>query len=110
MFLGRVISRHNTYWQELAKTIDEEILNLIKSSYTRAKDIITQNRAAFDKLVETLLEKEVVESNEIDEILGLKTVAKEDAPLEPAAEENPQEETQEPKAEQAEPRQPALFE
>ena len=110
VFLGRDISRHNTYSQELAKTIDEEILNLIKSSYTRAKDIITQNRAAFDKLVETLLEKEVVESNEIDEILGLKPVAKEDAPLEPAAEENPQEETQEPKAEQAEPRQPELFE
>lgn len=110
VFLGRDISRHNTYSQELAKTIDEEILNLIKSSYTRAKDIITQNRAAFDKLVETLLEKEVVESNEIDEILGLKPVAKEDAPLEPAAEENPQEETQEPKAELAEPRQPELFE
>ncbi|MBE6421159.1 MAG: ATP-dependent metallopeptidase FtsH/Yme1/Tma family protein [Elusimicrobium sp.] len=110
VFLGRDISRHNTYSQELAKTIDEEILNLIKSSYTRAKDIITRNRAAFDKLVETLLEKEVVESNEIDEILGLKPVAKEDAPLEPAAEENPQEETQEPKAEQAEPRQPELFE
>lgn len=110
VFLGRDISRHNTYSQELAKTIDEEILNLIKSSYTRAKDIITQNRAAFDKLVETLLEKEVVESNEIDEILGLKPVAKEDAPLEPAAEEKPQEETQEPKAEQAEPRQPELFE
>ena len=110
VFLGRDISRHNTYSQELAKTIDEEILNLIKSSYTRAKDIITQNRAAFDKLVETLLEKEVVESNEIDEILGLKPVAKEDAPLEPAAEENPQEETQDPKAEQAEPRQPELFE
>ena len=110
VFLGRDISRHNTYSQELAKTIDEEILNLIKSSYTRAKDIITQNRAAFDKLVETLLEKEVVESNEIDEILGLKPVAKEDAPLEPAAEENPQEEPQEPKAEQAEPRQPELFE
>ena len=64
VFLGRDISRHNTYSQELAKTIDEEILNLIKSSYTRAKDIITQNRAAFDKLVETLLEKEVVEANE----------------------------------------------
>lgn len=110
VFLGRDISRHNTYSQELAKTIDEEILNLIKSSYTRAKDIITQNRAAFDKLVETLLEKEVVESNEIDEILGLKPVAKEDDPLEPTAEENPQEETQEPKAEQAEPRQPELFE
>lgn len=109
VFLGRDISRHNTYSQELAKTIDEEILNLIKSSYTRAKDIITQNRAAFDKLVETLLEKEVVEANEIDEILGLKPVAKEDAPQEPAVEETAKEEPQETKAEPTEPQQPELF-
>lgn len=109
VFLGRDISRHNTYSQELAKTIDEEILNLIKSSYTRAKDIITQNRAAFDKLVETLLEKEVVEANEIDEILGLKPVAKEDAPQEPAVEETAKEEPQETKAEPTDPQQPELF-
>ena len=52
VFLGRDISRHNMYSQELAREIDEEIMNLIKSSYARAKDIIVKNRAAFDKLVE----------------------------------------------------------
>ncbi len=72
VFLGRDLSRHNTLSDELARTIDEEILNLIHTSYARAKDIIIQHRAAFDKLVATLLEKEVVEANEIDEILGLK--------------------------------------
>ncbi len=72
VFLGRDISRHATYSPELAKVIDEEIMGLIKSSYARAKEIITTHRAAFDKLVEVLLEKEVVEAREIDEILGLK--------------------------------------
>ena len=72
VFLGRDLSRHNTLSDELARTIDEEILNLIHTSYARAKDIIIKHRAAFDKLVATLLEKEVVEANEIDEILGLK--------------------------------------
>ena len=74
VFLGRDISRHNTYSPELAKVIDEEIMNLIKTSYARAKEIITSHRAAFDKLVAVLLEKEVVEAQEIDEILGLKPV------------------------------------
>ena len=74
VFLGRDLSRHTTYSDELARTIDQEILNLINKSYARAKDIITQHRAAFDKLVATLLEKEVVEASEIDEILGLKPV------------------------------------
>lgn len=74
VFLGRDISRHTTYSPELAKVIDEEIMNLIKTSYVRAKEIITSHRAAFDKLVAVLLEKEVVEAKEIDEILGLKPV------------------------------------
>lgn len=75
VFLGRDFSRHTTYSQELAKVIDEEIMELIRASYARAKEIIVTNRAAFDKLVAVLLEKEVVEANEIDEILGLKQPA-----------------------------------
>lgn len=78
VFLGRDISRHTTFSDELARTIDQEILSLINTSYARAKDIIIQHRAAFDKLVAALLEKEVVQASEIDEILGLKPVAQED--------------------------------
>lgn len=72
VFLGRDLSRHTTYSQKLAQTIDEEIMKLINASYTRAKKIITDNREGFDKLVAALMEKEVVEAAEIDEILGLK--------------------------------------
>ena len=50
-----------------------------------------------------------MEANEIDEILGLKPVAKEDAPQEPAVEETAKEEPQETKAEPTEPQQPELF-
>ncbi len=109
VFLGRDLSRHNTYSQELARAIDEEIMDLIKSSYARAKDIITQNRAAFDKLVERLLEKEVVESAEIDEILGLKPAAEDAVPSEPAAQEPAKEEPKAPKAEKPEAKQAELF-
>ena len=109
VFLGRDLSRHNTYSQELAREIDEEIMNLIKSSYARAKDIITKNRAAFDKLVERLLEKEVVDAAEIDEILGLKPAAQEDAQPQPTAEEPAKEEPKAPKAVQPEAQQAELF-
>ena len=109
VFLGRDISRHNMYSQELAREIDAEIMNLIKSSYARAKDIITKNRAAFDKLVERLLEKEVVDAAEIDEILGLKPAATEDAQPQPKAEEPVKEEPKAPKAPQPEAQQAELF-
>ena len=109
VFLGRDLSRHKTYSEELARTIDEEILALIKSSYARAKEIISSHRAAFDKLVETLLAKEVVDAKEIDEILGLKPVAKEDASPKPAEQEPVKEEPKAPKAEKPEAKQAELF-
>ena len=109
VFLGRDLSRHNTYSQDLARAIDEEIMNLIKSSYARAKDIINSHRAAFDKLVERLLEKEVVDAAEIDEILGLKPAAEEDAAPQPAVQEPATEEPKAPKAEKPEAQQAELF-
>lgn len=109
VFLGRDLSRHKTYSEELARTIDEEILDLIKSSYARAKEIISSHRVAFDKLVETLLAKEVVDAKEIDEILGLKPAAKEDASPKPAEQEPVKEEPKAPKAEKPEAQQAELF-
>lgn len=109
VFLGRDLSRHTTFSDELARSIDEEILGLINKSYDRAKQIIVQHRAAFDKLVATLLEKEVVEASEIDEILGLKpAVPVDEAPSLPAdpVQENPKA----PKAVRPEAQQADLFE
>ena len=109
VFLGRDLSRHKTYSEELARTIDEEILSLINSSYSRAKEIISSHRAVFDKLVETLLAKEVVESAEIDEILGLKPAAKAEESPKPAVQEPTQEEPKAPKAVRPEAQQAELF-
>ena len=107
VFLGRDLSRHTTMSDELSRTVDEEILHLIRTSYARAKEIIGENRAGFDKLVATLLEKEVVEANEIDEILGLKPATPADAPTsgtdDPVKQETP-------KTAETEPKQADLFE
>lgn len=104
VFLGRDISRHTTFSPELAKVIDEEIMKLINTSYARAKEIITSHRAAFDKLVAVLLEKEVVEAKEIDEILGLAPVkATVEEPAQQVADELAQEAKEEHKKEKEEP-------
>lgn len=72
VFLGMDLSRHKNYSEELAREIDNEVSLLVKESYRKAKAILTENRAALEKLIERLLEKEVVDSDEIDEILGFK--------------------------------------
>lgn len=81
VFLGRDLSRHRMYSEDLAQRIDAEISGTLRDAYARAKEIITSHRAQFDALVEKLLEKEVVEAAEIDEILGL--APQKEAPAEP---------------------------
>ena len=89
VFLGRDLSRHRQYSEELAQRIDTEISETLRQAYTRAKEIITAHRAQFDTLVERLLEKEVVEAAEIDEILGLAEPKKEETTTQPAGEKKP---------------------
>ena len=79
VFLGRDLSRHRQYSEELARRIDQEISDTLQAAYARAKEIIETHRAQFDTLVARLLEKEVVEAAEIDEILGLKPQKEQEA-------------------------------
>ena len=90
VFLGRDLSRHRQYSEELAQRVDAEISDTLRAAYARATEIISSHRAQFDALVDRLLEKEVVEAAEIDEILGL-------APVKRDAQTAPSETTQEQK-------------
>lgn len=101
VFLGRDLSRHRHYSEDLSKRIDAEITDTLRAAYARAKDIITSRRAQYDALVERLLEKEVVEAAEIDEILGL-APRKENVPQSGSAAEKESGSKQSAPAEQAE--------
>jgi len=72
VFLGMDMGRHKNYSEELAKEIDSEVSLLIKESYNKAKEILRLQKPALEALIERLIEKEVVESDEIDQILGIK--------------------------------------
>ncbi len=72
IFLGREISQRRDYSEETARLIDKEIIKLVREAETRAKDIIKKHRKDLEKIVEKLLEKEVLTGSEIDNILKLK--------------------------------------
>ncbi|MGB7059866.1 MAG: ATP-dependent zinc metalloprotease FtsH3, partial [Geitlerinemataceae cyanobacterium] len=65
MFLGREISSERDFSEETAATIDEEVRKLVDVAYTRAKDVLLQNRSVLDKLAQMLIEKETVDSEEL---------------------------------------------
>ncbi len=69
VFLGREIAQHRDYSEATAQKIDEEINNLIKNAYERARSVLNENLDVLHKLAEVLLEKETVLGKELDELI-----------------------------------------
>jgi cell division protease FtsH len=70
IFLGREIAQHRDYSEETARLIDEEVRKIVEHAEQTAYDILTSHRAELDQLAKALLEKEVLDGNAIDEIIG----------------------------------------
>ncbi len=70
MFLGREIAAERDFSEETAATIDEEVSILVSNAYTCAKQLLLDNRHVLDKIAEALVERETVDSEELQEILN----------------------------------------
>jgi cell division protease FtsH len=70
MFLGRDIAAERDFSEETAATIDDEVRNLVDQAYRRAKQVLTQNRQVLDRLANMLIEKETVDSEELQDLLA----------------------------------------
>src|ERR1700712_262425 len=58
VFLGREITRNENVSEETARRIDVEIHRIIDEQYQRARELISANRSALEKIAEALLEHE----------------------------------------------------
>jgi cell division protease FtsH len=67
-FLGRDLGSQRNYSEEIAAAVDEEVGKLILNAHQEAFDILVENRAVLDALVEELLEKETLDKGEIARI------------------------------------------
>jgi cell division protease FtsH len=74
IFLGREFAQHRDYSEETARQIDNEIRSIVNQGYLRAKEIIQTHIAILHKLANTLLEKEVLDGNQIDAIVKGETI------------------------------------
>ncbi|MBW4440816.1 MAG: ATP-dependent zinc metalloprotease FtsH3 [Plectolyngbya sp. WJT66-NPBG17] len=74
MFLGRDIAAERDFSEETAAAIDDEVRNLVEQAYRRAKAVLVQNRPVLDKLAVMLVEKETVDSDELQELLSTNDV------------------------------------
>jgi len=70
IFLGREIAQHRDYSEKTAQLIDQEVKNLVLDAEKKAREIIEANLNKLHKLAKTLLEREVLTSDEIDQIIN----------------------------------------
>jgi cell division protease FtsH len=57
------------YSEETAKAIDEEVRKIVESAYDRVRTILLDKRSILDQIAKMLLEKEVIEGEELRELL-----------------------------------------
>lgn len=76
VFLGKEIATEKDYSEKTAVTIDEEVARMIEGAYETATKIIGERRKFLDKIAEQLIEKETIEKEEFDELMGRKTEKK----------------------------------
>ncbi len=72
IFLGREIHEQRDYSEKIAEEIDKEISLFIEHAVHTAKGIVSKERDVLEKIVKTLMEKETLEKEAFDKIVGKK--------------------------------------
>jgi len=71
IFLGRDIVEEKNYSEDTARLIDEEVKRIVDSAYSKAKTLLEANRDKLTALTAALLEKEVMDGEEVKKLLGI---------------------------------------
>ncbi len=74
IFLGREISQHRDYSEETAMIIDEEVKKIVNKGMDRAEKILKDNTDVLNRLSAALLEREILDGEEIDKIIKGETL------------------------------------
>ncbi len=69
IFLGREIAQHRDYSEDTAIKIDQEVRRLVDSGYNTAKNLLSENKEVLTKIANALLDREVLDANEIRMIM-----------------------------------------
>ena len=70
VFLGKDFSSQKNFSDQTAKLIDQEVKTLVMGGYTRATELLTQNRDKLEEMAQALLEHETLNAKEYSEYFG----------------------------------------
>jgi cell division protease FtsH len=69
VFLGRDIARDRPYSNQTAELIDTEVKQLVLDAMTYVRKLLSENRSKLDRMAERLIEKEILESEEVEALI-----------------------------------------
>ena len=86
VFLGREINEERDYSDHTAENIDAEVSRFISDAYKTAEKVLTEKRDILEKIVAELMEKETIERDEFNKIVGIELPKKEEEKAEEVVE------------------------
>jgi cell division protease FtsH len=69
IFLGKEIHEQQNYSDKVAQEIDEEVESLVKDAYTKALEIMTENKPRLKYIAEYLIDKETIDDSTFDRLM-----------------------------------------
>ena len=83
VFLGRDWMNRSEYSENIASRIDLQVRKIVDNCYDETKQMIQENRAVIDRLVDLLIEKESIDGDEFRRIVSEYTTVPEKEQLVP---------------------------
>jgi cell division protease FtsH len=71
VFLGREISEEKNYSEKTAEEIDKQVTQFMHTAYETAEKLLQDKKEMLEKIVAVLLEKEIIEQEEFNAIVGI---------------------------------------
>src|SRR5213083_2846144 len=70
IFLGREVVQRREISDRTAQIVDEEVKNILTRAYAEAARIVSERRAALDRLAAALLERETLEREQVEMVIA----------------------------------------
>ena len=72
VFLGKEITEQRNYSEKIAEKIDEEVSVIIRAAQKKAEAVVSKHKKLLDKVAKNLIEKETIEKEEFEKLIGKK--------------------------------------
>jgi len=89
VFLGKEMTRERNYSEETATLIDEEIKRMLDEAYEYSLSLLRERRSTLDRVAEALVERETIDSEDLDLLIEGKPLPPVEKLKPPAAEAPP---------------------